>query len=317
MSVTYLITGALGCIGSWSIKHLVEAGHRVVAVDVATDRSRLHLISGGSEIDSEVAFASADVTDRGALEELVHEHNVQRIIHLAALQVPASHANPPAGASVNVVGTTNVLDVTRTSSVERAVFASSVAVYGPELVGATPVPPFANQNPDNFYGVFKRADEGVARLFHKHYGVDSTGLRPHTVYGPGRDTGLTSAPTWAMLATSCGEDYQIPFSGEVGMQYASDVAETFIMASQSPGDGTTYSIRGAVADMSDLARMLNERSSSGKVTVAGSPLPFPAALDDAALKALLGPLPGTSLKDGVEATIAHFVGSNALYIPKN
>lgn len=315
MSTHYLITGALGCIGAWTIKHLVEGGDRVLAVDLGTDRSRIRLVTGGREIEEEVVFAQADVTDRDALNGLVTAHRIGRIIHLAALQVPASHANPPAGAMVNVVGTTNVLDIVRTSDVERAVFASSVAVYGPELVGDTPVPQSAHQNPENFYGVFKRADEGVARLFHHHYGVDSLGLRPHTVYGPGRDTGLTSSPTWAMLAAARGEDFEIPFSGSVGMQHASDVAEVFIRASKVQGDGTTYSIQGAVTDMSDLAALLNERSSAGEITVTGSPLPFPAALDESALAAVLGDLASVAIQDGIEATMAHFERSDPDLIP--
>ena len=316
MTSRYLITGALGCIGAWTILRLIKRGHFVVAADVGTDRSRLHLISAGTDVESSVVFARTDITDLESLGHLVSTHKVDRIIHLAALQVPASHANPPAGALVNVVGTTNVFEVARVQELESVVFASSVAVYGPELA-ASPgsIPNDADQNPNNFYGVFKRADEAVARLYHEHHGVASVGLRPHTVYGPGRDTGMTSAPTWAMLAAARGEDYEIPFSGRVGLQFAPDVAETFIRASNVAGSGETYSIKGAITSISQLADVINRRSAKRTVTVSGGQLPFPAELDDADLAGLLGGVPGTSLEEGVDATIGYFRAATPEMLP--
>jgi nucleoside-diphosphate-sugar epimerase len=317
MSKRYLVTGALGCVGSWTIKHLVERGDHVLAGDVSTDRTRLRLVAAGSDVEGEVEFVRADVTDRESLGQLVSDHSVERIIHLAALQVPASHANPSAGALVNVVGTTNVLDIVRSSDTERAVFASSVAVFGTETAGTASLRNDADQRPETFYGVFKRADESVARLFHRHYGVDSLGLRPHTIYGPGRDTGMTSSPTWAMLAAARGEDYKISFSGSVGMQHASDVALIFIHASDVGGDGSTYSIKGAVADMAELARLVDERSSGSKISaVEDNDLPFAANLDDSELRSLLGDLPDRSISDGIDTTIAHFASADHALLPR-
>lgn len=316
MATRYLITGALGCIGAWTITQLVERGDTVVAADIGDDRSRLRLVSGDRSIEDEVVFARADITDLKALETLAVDAKIDRIIHLAALQVPASHANPPAGAMVNVVGTTNVFDVARRTDVENIVFASSVAAYGPELVGEDTVPNDADQNPSNFYGVFKRADEAVAKLFHDHYGVKSVGLRPHTVFGPGRDTGMTSSPTWAMLAATKGLDYEIPFSGMAGLQHASDVARIFIQASDERGDGTTYSIQGSVADMSTVANLINERSSAGEVSVSGNPLPFPASLDDGPLRSLLGDIPNRDIEIGIKDTMDHFLAADPDLVPQ-
>src|SRR5258708_5652620 len=63
--------------------------------------------------------------------------------------------------------------------------------------------------PSTLYGVFKLANEGTAAGYFADFGVASIGLRPHTIYGPGRDQGLTSAPTAAMVAAARGEDYEI------------------------------------------------------------------------------------------------------------
>jgi UDP-glucuronate 4-epimerase len=317
MSSRYLVTGALGCVGSWTIKHLVERGDHVLAGDVSTDRTRLRLVAAGDDLEGGVEFVYADVTDGESLGQLVRDHSVERVIHLAALQVPASHANPVAGALVNVVGTTNVLDIARFADMERVVFASSVAVFGPETAGSTSLSNDADQRPGTFYGVFKRADESVARQFNHHYGVDSVGLRPHTVYGPGRDTGMTSSPTWAMLAAALGEDYRISFSGLVGMQHASDVAMTFIRASDVGGDGSTYSIRGAVTDMAQLAGLLGERSPGSNITaIEDNDLPFASNLDDSELRSLLGDLPDRSISDGIDTTIAHFASADRALLPR-
>ena len=64
--------------------------------------------------------------------------------------------------------------------------------------------------PGTLYGVYKRANEGTAHVYWADHGVASVGLRPHTVFGPGRDQGLTSAPTTAMLAAACGRPYRDP-----------------------------------------------------------------------------------------------------------
>ena len=87
--------------------------------------------------------------------------------------------------------------------------------------------------PGTLYGVYKRANEGTAHVYWADHGVASVGLRPHTVFGPGRDQGLTSAPTTAMLAAACGRPYRIPFGGTSQFQYAPDAARAFV--SGGPG----------------------------------------------------------------------------------
>ena len=123
------------------------------------------------------------------------------MIHLAALQVPFVRADPVLGARVNVVGTVNVLEAVRRRADRMGplVYASSIAVYGAAGTLA------ADDHPGTLYGVFKRANEGTALRYFEDYGVSSIGLRPHTVYGPARDQGLTSArrPRWSPPPPAC------------------------------------------------------------------------------------------------------------------
>ena len=78
------------------------------------------------------------------------------------------------------------------------VYASSVAAY--DALDDTTTGAAMEGVPSTLYGVFKRANEGTASVYAAEQGIASVGLRPHTVYGPGRDQGVTSAPTTAMLA---------------------------------------------------------------------------------------------------------------------
>ena len=122
---------------------------------------------------------------------------VALVVHLAGLQVPTCRVNPPVGAFVNVVGTLHVFEAARAIGAERVVYASSAAVFGlsDEAVDEQVVP-----EPLTHYGVFKRANEGSARVYYRDHGLSSIGLRPYSVYGVGRDAGITSDPTRAMKA---------------------------------------------------------------------------------------------------------------------
>ena len=76
--------------------------------------------------------------------------------------------------------------------------------------------------------------------------MPSVGLRPHTVYGVGRDQGLTSAPTTAMLAAAAGVPYTIPYGGASQLQLARDVARSLHRRERSPApaDATVHSLPG-------------------------------------------------------------------------
>ena len=116
-----------------------------------------------------------------------------------------------AGALVNVAGTLNVFEAARTIGIKGIVYASSAAVYGmndsDERLDET-----AQCEPTTHYGVFKRTNEGNARVYFLDHGIDSVGLRPLTVYGVNRDTGLTSDPTKAMKSAVLGRPFHIRFS---------------------------------------------------------------------------------------------------------
>ena len=234
---TYLVTGAMGCIGSWILYHLVKRGDRVISFDLGDDRHRLDLLLTREE-QAGIVFEQGDLRDGPRLHQVVQQHGVDHIIHMAALQVPFCKADPVMGAEVNVVGTVNVFEAARQAGIPHIAYASSVAVFGPpSLYAGDIVSDDALPAPHTLYGVYKVANEGTAQVYWNDHQVSSTALRPYTVYGVGRDQGMTSEPTKAMLAAVRGEPYEIAFSGTMQFQLASDVARYFIEAADTPYPG--------------------------------------------------------------------------------
>ena len=305
----FLITGAMGCLGAWVVRNLVQEGVKTIVFDLSANKQRLELIMSADEI-TQVAFIYGDITDTEAVKTAVGANNITHIIHLAALQVPFCKANPPAGAAVNVVGTVNVFEAAKASGIQQIVYASSVAVYGrkdeyPDRL----LPHDAPLHPHTHYGVYKQANEGTARIYWQDDGIASIGLRPYTLYGPGRDQGLTSTPTKAMLAAARGEAYHISFGGYNGFQYNDDVAKTFIQSARTPFQGAgVFNLRGAVAHMSEVVTAIETAapSAKGRITYEEASLILPEGQDDTELRQILGDVPNTPLVDGVAQTIAHF-----------
>src|SRR5437870_6646014 len=235
MAETYFITGAQGCIGSWIVKALVERGDQAIVFDLSGDARRLSAIIEPDELER-VRFITGDITERDAVRSALEESGARRIIHLAGLQVPACKADPVAGAFVNVIGMLNVFEAAKAIDTERIVYASSAAVFGGGDVDI-PLDETAACEPTTHYGVFKRTNEGNARVYFLDHGLNSVGLRPLTVYGVNRDSGLTSDPTRAMKAAVLGVPFHIRFGGATDFQYVVYTAAAFIACADRAAPG--------------------------------------------------------------------------------
>jgi UDP-glucuronate 4-epimerase len=285
----FLITGALGAVGVWTMRSLIERGHSVVALDLGGDGHRLPLALDGDQ-QAAVVHVRGDITDAALLPRVLDEHAITNIVHLAALQVPFVRADPALGARVNVLGTVNVLEAARGRELGPVIYASSIAAYGAAGTLA------AGDHPGTLYGVYKRANESTAVRYFADFGVSSIGLRPHTVYGPGRDQGLTSAPTVAMVAAAAGQPYRIPFGGSAQLQYTPDIGEAFARAALLDYEGASiHDVGGPVVAMADLAALIDPEL----ITAAADPLPFPSGVDGESFAALVSGDVLRPVEDGV------------------
>lgn len=288
-----LVTGAHGCIGAWIVHEFVRAGRDVVTFDLSSEPRRLRLLLG-DEV-ARVPHVAGDITDAAAVDDAVAANGITHVVHLAALQVPLVRANPVAGAGVNVVGTVNVFEAALRHELAPVVYASSIAALDSDGLPLGP--------PSTLYGAFKRANEHTAHVYFHEHGVASVGLRPHTVYGVGRDQGLTSAPTTAMLAAAAGSPYTIPYGGACQMQLARDVAAAFVAASDAEPEGAA--VHNLPGRRTAIAEVVAAIGSAG-IDCADATLPFPEETDAASFRELVPDFAETPLADGVADTIDRF-----------
>lgn len=193
--MSVLVTGA-GGIGTYTARYLVDRGESVVLLDRRPAR-----VAIGSVVDlARVRIVEGDVTDAAALDRVIVDEGIDRIVHTAAMLSTAIRENPVEGVRVNVMGTLSVLDLARRHRLKRLVIASSTTVGYPAFstfVGTGfpedfPMSVIA-QRPTSIYAATKLSTEHLALLFRDIYGVSVAVLRYAAVIGPWSGPG-TSIP---------------------------------------------------------------------------------------------------------------------------
>ncbi|MGD1104463.1 MAG: SDR family NAD(P)-dependent oxidoreductase, partial [Terriglobia bacterium] len=182
-----LITGGAGFIGSHLAQRLLREGKCLAIVDNLDDYYPAELKRANLEevkASGEFQFFPTDIRDGEKLREVFSTFKPEAVIHLAARPgVRLSFAQPEAYTSINVLGTTQVLEISRLSGVRRIVFASSSSVYGHSSRA-----PFREDatisHPLSIYAATKVAGEAVAFTYSHAYALSVVCLRLFTVYGP-------------------------------------------------------------------------------------------------------------------------------------
>ena len=305
-----LVTGAQGCIGAWVVKVLLQRGLDVIIYDADPQPARLSLLVPADQL-ARVPKEIGRIEDTARLKSLVAEGGITHIVHLAAVLMPFCQADPVEGGMINVIGSLNVFVAARDAGRPvRVVYASSSAVWGPEeFYGSGKLTEDEPLKPSTHYGVFKQANEGNARAFYLANGISSVGLRPWTVYGVGRDRGLTADPTLAMKAVAEKKPFQIRVSGNMDLQYVEDVAETFVRCLLANLEGAhVFNLEGSVIDMQDLVSTIDRLrpGAAGLISVGGPKVPVAYRMDDSQLRAQVPGIPKTPLEEGIRKTIDHF-----------
>lgn len=292
-----LVTGAGGCIGSWVIALLQHAEVAVHALDLRIDKRRPALLMSETALN-DVVWHEADIVDTEAVHAVVKNSGVRAIIHLAALQVPFCRANPVAGALVNVVGTVNMFEAAKACGVTRLTYASSVAAHGA----------LDNQNAmSTLYGAYKYCNEQTAKVYSEQDGVHSIGIRPGVVYGIGRDQGMTSKTTVAILAAAAAQPFTIPFSGKVSWLFAGEAASAFIRSVAQPHSGApVFDLNGEYVSVEDGVSILNSLAPRAQIEISGEPIAFPMDQPDDPLRKFIGDYGRMPLVSGIQHTYESF-----------
>ncbi|MCA9137348.1 MAG: NAD-dependent epimerase/dehydratase family protein [Planctomycetales bacterium] len=316
MTKTILVTGGFGCIGAETVKWLLHHSdadivvcsrradtERSLRVFHLADRSRLRLVE-------------ADVSQRPAIDRIFAEHPITHVAHLAALQTPDCNAHRDLGLQINLAGTQHLIESIKACgrALDRFVFASSIAVYGPRSAYPEPlVPMLADTRPVNVYGTWKLAGENLTRLLFEEAGIPAISLRPGVLFGPGRDAGLTSTPTTAMKCVTLGLAYEIPFRSRQDYLYAPDVGAAFGNALLEPFDGNAvFTLPSQTTDTEtfvDTMRLAANDLGIGnqfKITVGNATVPFICDLDYQPFCESFPRVPRTDLRDAIRDSLLVF-----------
>jgi nucleoside-diphosphate-sugar epimerase len=178
-----LVTGGSGFLGTEVCQQLIRAGQKVIDVRHKAKPS------------GDVISMTADLSDIKQLETIFLAHKISAIIHMAATLTTNSNQNPDLAFRVNVLGSNNLLELTRQYGVKRFIYSSSYSALGYRPIEKCPVDESLAPTPDNFYGETKRFVEALGVSYARKFGFQFTAGRMGAVVGPGN---ALSTSSWRM-----------------------------------------------------------------------------------------------------------------------
>lgn len=311
---TFLVTGGAGFIGSHLCDRLLAEGHELVAVDDLST-GRIANLNEARGYGNDFTFFNMDIRADGLLT-LFERHRPEIVMHLGAqAAVATSVEDPILDASINVMGTLNVLECARKTGVRKVVFAASGGtLYGEPRKLPVRETALSGTRPVSPYGVSKKVALDYLDFYHRQHGIGWTALALGNVYGPRQDphgeAGVIAIFSSCMLA---GERPTIFGDGDQTRDYVfvDDVVHAFALAAER-GDGRLVNIGTSVeTSVNGLYLMLADI-----MGVSGEPRSDVArpgdlrrnALDIALAADVLGWRPWTHLEDGLRETVAFAKG---------
>ena len=309
-----LVTGGAGFVGSHLCDRLLAEGHSVVAVDDLATGRKVNL-ADAFEHGEAFTFTELDVRTPGLLEVFTR-HRPEVVMHLAAQAgVRPSLEDPDHDASVNVMGTLNVLRCASAAGSRKIVYAASGGtLYGEPA--SVPVGESAadGAHPESPYGISKKVVLEYLSFYSRQRALDFTALALGNVYGPRQDpTG--EAGVIAIFASSmlAGETPTIFGDGEQTRDYVyvEDTVEAFAAAIDRASGEIVNIGTGLETSVNALYAMLAEIVGSRSEPAYG---PQPEgelrriALDNSLAASVLGWSPRTDLSSGLARTVEHLRG---------
>ena len=285
--MSVMVTGGTGFIGNKIIRKLLERDEEVVCFDLAPPRANL------TPFLDRIQMYRGDVTQLPHLLEAINTYKVHKIIHMASLLPPDTEERLHFAMQVNVGGTNNVFEAARWTDVERVVFASSIAVYGlQEVYDGRPVNEDDLPAPINVYGMTKAIVDFTAQKYRDRYGLDLISIRPCTVFGHGRVTGMTGMIGGLMVSLpAIGQPVSMPFhqAEPSPMIHAEDTAEIFVRAALADKlNHKVYITGGHLATIKDMADAVRTYIPDAQITTGDQLVPHVYLVDNSRMLADIG-----------------------------
>ena len=316
-----LVTGAAGFIGSHLVDRLLAEGEEVLAVDNLSSGRLSNLADARRSTTGKFTFQRVDVTST-ALGELVKRQKPEVVFHLAAqVDVRKSVADPLHDATINVLGTLNVLQSASEVGARKVVFTSSGGcIYGEPAPDRLPVTEdqvyWPEALPESPYGVSKKIAIDYLRYFKAVQDLDYTALALSNVYGPrqepasevGLEGQVVAIFSRKMLAgrpcTIYGDGTQTR-----DFVYVDDVVSAFV-AARDKGSGELVNVgSGVELSVNELYSKLAQLTGSRFEPVYAAARPGELqriAVDASKAGRELGWAPQVGLDDGLKQTVAWF-----------
>ena len=297
-----LVTGGAGFIGSHVVDAYVQAGLDVAVVDNLATGSRANL-------NPAARLYEIDIRDGAAVDEVFAAERPEIVSHQAAqASVRASMEDPLRDATINVIGSLNVLEACRKHGVRKLIYAATggAAVGEPKYLPVDEDHPVEPLSP---YGASKHAVEHYVALYRETFGLNTTILRYANIYGPRQDprgeAGVIAIFAGLMLAN------QAPLVNGSGDQerdyvYVGDAARANLLALEK-GSGGMYNIgTGVSTSVNDLFDLLSELIGYGEPPQHGPALGgevFRIFVSNERAREDLGWEPSIGLEEGLRLTV--------------
>lgn len=294
-----MVTGAIGFIGRYVVDLLAGRGEQVVSYNrdySVSDRANVTAVQG-------------ELFDIPALERALRAHEVERIIHTAAMSHPdISIELPLTTVAANIDGTVHLYEAARMAGVRRIVNFSSECAYGDQLEG--PVREDARVQPQTPYGVTKVATEMMGAVYSRLYGLDVVSIRVSEVYGPGLR--MPEILKEMIEAAVRGLPFVLEQGAEHPFQFvhAEDVANAAVLAAtaEAPRESVYNISGGRQVTLGQAADMVREQFPDADLRIGSgflSSLDRHAPWDLSAAARDLNYTPQWTLEDGIRSLGAH------------
>lgn len=245
-----LITGAGGGIGSTLSFELRRLGHEVFPLDNFRNGYHENLVRGAEKFDNVI---EADVRDPDLISKI--PKGLDSIIHLAAItSLPECETLPLECMSINIQGSTNILELARITGCEQVIFSSTSAVY--ENNKQEVFTEDLQTEPHLWYSLSKKIAEDICLSYMKKYGLKITIARLFNVFGPDQDIYRPNPPLINYIVREINAN-RVPLlhgTGNQSRDYISvaDVVNFFVLALERKTTGIFNACSGELRSVNNI-----------------------------------------------------------------
>lgn len=301
-SMRCLITGAGGFLGDYLVRHLLAAGHDVVALEREGGRE-----SAGAE------NLHADLNDAAAMRSAVANALPDAVYHLAAQSMPGRSWEDPVGTCrTNILGTVHLLEAVRLAApAARVVVTGSSSEYAPS---DRPLHEESAMDPSSPYAVSKLATDQVARLYGERYQLAVMRVRPFFLLGPGKTGDVSSDLARGIVAIEQGRAKALSVGNLAAVRDFLDCRDgvaAFAAVAERGAAGGAYNISSGLG--CSVRALLDQFKAAARVAVVEQvdparlrPLDEPVKIGDNARLRALGWLPKIRLAQSVSDILEYW-----------